>query len=157
MAGLTNNEDGNGIVADTCRIMECIPHRYPFLLVDKITEFKAFEYAVGVKGVSASEPHFQGHFPHFPIMPGVLIIESMAQTGAMMAILSLGKEFEGKDVYFMGVDNAKFRRPVLPGDMLHLHLTALQMRKSIWKMQGIAKVNDKIVAEAQLTALIKQE
>ncbi len=140
---------------DIMKVMDRIPHRYPFLLVDKIIDIKPFESAIGVKCVTASEPHFQGHFPQRPIMPGVLIIESMAQTAAVMVVSSLGKEAEGKLVYFMSIDNCKFRKPVVPGDKMFIEVTQQQRRGPVWKFKGIAKVDDKTVAEANIAAMIR--
>ncbi len=140
--------------ADIQRIMEMIPHRYPFLLVDRLLEFKAGEYALGLKNVSMNEPHFMGHFPGFPVMPGVLIVESMAQTAAILVVKTLGKESEGKLVYFMTIDEARFRKPVTPGDALHIHVTKVQNRSNVWKFRGEAKVGDTLCAEATFSAMI---
>jgi 3-hydroxyacyl-[acyl-carrier-protein] dehydratase len=133
-------------------IMRIIPHRYPMLLLDRLVEAKAFESAVGIKNVTANEPYFTGHFPAEPIMPGVLIVEAMAQTAAALAMASAGEAAYGSPVYFMGVDEAKFRRPVRPGDQLRLTLTLERQRLGVWKFKGIARVGDKVVAEALLTA-----
>ena len=134
--------------------MEMIPHRYPFLLIDKIIEFVPGERAVGVKNVTMNEPQFQGHFPKAPVMPGVLIIESMAQTAACMVVNTLGKESEGKLVYFMTIDEARFRKPVVPGDCMHIHVKAIQNRRNVWKFQGEARVGDTLCAEAVYSAMI---
>lgn len=139
---------------DILQIMQAIPHRYPFLLVDRIEEIKAGESAVGIKNVTASEPFFQGHFPARPVMPGVLIVESMAQTAATLVVLTLGKEFEGKLVYFMTIEGAKFRKPVGPGDQLRIHVQKERARANVWRFHGIAKVNDVVVAEATFSAMI---
>lgn len=139
---------------DILRIMEMIPHRYPFLLVDKIIEFVPGERAVGVKNVTMNEPQFQGHFPSAPVMPGVLIIESMAQTAACMVVNTLGKESEGKLVYFMTIDEARFRKPVVPGDCMHIHVKAIQNRRNVWKFEGEARVGDVLCAEATYSAMI---
>ena len=141
-------------IIDILRIMEMIPHRYPFLLVDKIIEFVPGERAVGVKNVTMNEPQFQGHFPKMPVMPGVLIIESMAQTAACMVVNTLGKESEGKLVYFMTIDEARFRKPVVPGDCMHIHVKAIQNRRNVWKFQGEARVGDTLCAEATYSAMI---
>lgn len=140
---------------DIVKIMERIPHRYPLIMVDKVVDLVPFESAVGVKGVTASEPHFQGHFPSRPIMPGVLIIESMAQTAAVMVVSSLGPDSEGKLVYFMSVEEAKFRRPVVPGDQLFIHVNKKQQRGPVWKFDGVAKVDGQVVAEAVFAAMIR--
>jgi 3-hydroxyacyl-[acyl-carrier-protein] dehydratase len=135
-------------------IMEMIPHRYPILLVDRILKFVPGEMAVGLKNVTMNEPHFQGHFPGWPVMPGVLIIEAMAQTAACLVVKTLGDEAKGKVVYFMTIEDAKFRKPVVPGDALHIHVTKIQNRKNVWKFQGEAKVGDCIHAEATFAAMI---
>lgn len=142
---------------DIGKIMEIIPHRYPFLLVDKIIDVKKAESATGIKNVTFNEPHFVGHFPAKPIMPGVLIVEAMAQTSACLVMDSLGDAAKGKLVYFMSIENAKFRRPVVPGDVLQLRVAVLQNRKNVWKMDCNAFVDDNKVAEAQITAMISEE
>lgn len=141
-------------ILDINRIMKMIPHRYPILLVDRILEFVPGESAVGLKNVTMNEPHFQGHFPTFPVMPGVLIVEAMAQTSAILVVQTLGAEAEGKLVYFMSIDSAKFRKPVTPGDSLHIHVTKIQNRKSVWKFKGEAMVNGALCAEAEFSAMI---
>ncbi len=140
---------------DIMKVMDRIPHRYPFLLVDKIVEIVPHESAIGVKCVTASEPHFQGHFPQRPIMPGVLIVESMAQTAGVMVVSSLGPEAEGKLVYFMSIDECKFRRPVVPGDQMFIHITKKQQRGPVWKFRGEARVDGQLVAEANIAAMIR--
>ena len=139
---------------DIQRIMQMIPHRYPFLMVDKVIDVVPAEGATGVKNVTASEPHFQGHFPEKPIMPGVLIIESMAQTAAVVVVETLGPKAEGKLVYFMSVDNARFRRPVVPGDTLMVHVKKERSRGNVWRFNGEAKVNGQLMAEATFSAMI---
>lgn len=136
-------------------VMKRIPHRYPFLMVDRVVDFVPYEGAVGIKNVSINEPHFQGHFPKRPIMPGVLIVESMAQTAGVVVVSSLGTDAEGKLVYFMSVEEAKFRRPVEPGDQLMIHVTRKQNRGPVWKFEGKAMVDGVLVAEAIFTAMIK--
>ena len=136
------------------RIMEMIPHRYPFLMIDRIIDMELGEYAVGLKNVSINEQHFIGHFPEKPVMPGVLIIEAMAQTSAVLVVRTLGKEAEGKLVYFMSVEEAKFRKPVGPGDCLHIRVNKLQSRRNVWKFACIATVDDVKVAEAVISAMI---
>jgi 3-hydroxyacyl-[acyl-carrier-protein] dehydratase len=135
-------------------IMRMIPHRYPFLMVDRVVELVPNESAVGVKCVSAAEPHFQGHFPVRPIMPGVLIIEAMAQTSAVLVCHSLGSEAADKLVYFMSIDSARFRKPVVPGDVLHIHVTKRHTRGAVWKFEGKAMVDDKVAADATFAAMI---
>ncbi len=139
---------------DIAGIMSAIPHRYPFLLIDRVVDVVYGESAVGVKNVSINEGFFAGHFPHHPVMPGVLIIESMAQTAAVLVVETLGPGARGKVVYFMSIDSAKFRRPVVPGDQLRVHVTRQRRRGNVWKFEGIAKVDDVIVAEAVYTAMI---
>ncbi len=141
-------------VIDIHRIVEMIPHRYPFLLVDRVEQIVDGESAVGVKNVTINEPFFQGHFPDRPVMPGVLIVEAMAQTAAVLVVNSLGKEAEGKLVYFMTIENARFRRPVEPGDQLHLHCAKVRQRATVWKFEGEARVDGKVVAEATYSAMI---
>lgn len=139
---------------DVTKIQELLPHRYPFLLVDKIIRFIPGELAVGVKNVTMNEPQFQGHFPQAPVMPGVLIIESMAQTAACMVVNTLGKESEGKLVYFMTIDEARFRKPVVPGDTMYIHVKKTQNRRNVWKFQGEAYVGETLCAEAVYSAMI---
>ena len=139
---------------DINEIMRMIPHRYPFLMVDKIVDLVPNESAVGVKCVSVAEPHFRGHFPGRPIMPGVTIIEAMAQTSAVLVAHSLGSEAENTLVYFMSIDSARFRKPVVPGDVLHIHVTKKQSRGAVWKMEGKAMVGDKVVADAVFAAML---
>lgn len=136
------------------RIMEMIPHRYPFLLIDKVIDVRLNESAVGVKNVTINENFFQGHFPQRPVMPGVLIIEAMAQTAAVLVVGTLGKASEGKLVYFMSVDEARFRKPVGPGDRLELHVTKERSRGNVWKFKALAKVDGTLVAEATYAAMI---
>jgi 3-hydroxyacyl-[acyl-carrier-protein] dehydratase len=136
------------------QIMGMIPHRYPFLMIDRVTDLVYEVSATGHKNVTINEPHFQGHFPNKPIMPGVLIVEAMAQTAAILVVQSLGGVSEDTLVYFMSVENAKFRHPVIPGDALEIYVETKQHRKTVWKFEGIAKVNDKAVAEATFTAMI---
>jgi 3-hydroxyacyl-[acyl-carrier-protein] dehydratase len=135
-------------------IMRALPHRHPFLMVDRMIEIRANESATGVKCVTASEPHFQGHFPEKPIMPGVLIIEAMAQTAAVLVIVSQNIDPTGKLVYFMSINEARFRRPVVPGDVLHIEVKKLRHRDKVWKFEGKAKVDGKVVAEAVYTAMV---
>lgn len=148
-------EDSYNESIDINKVMERIPHRYPFIMIDRVVELEPYERAVGLKCVSMGEPHFQGHFPGKPIMPGVLIVESMAQTAAVMVVSSLGPESEGKLVYFMSVDEAKFRRPVVPGDTMMVHVSKKQQRGPVWKFHGEAKVNGKVCAEATFAAMIR--
>jgi 3-hydroxyacyl-[acyl-carrier-protein] dehydratase len=139
---------------DIRRIMAMIPHRHPFLMIDKVVGVVANQRAIGVKNVSINENFFQGHFPARPVMPGVLIIEAMAQTAAVLVVHTLGPEAEGKLVYFMSVDNARFRRPVFPGDRLDVHVLKLRNRGNVWKFEGQAKVGDNVMAEAVFAAML---
>jgi 3-hydroxyacyl-[acyl-carrier-protein] dehydratase len=142
---------------DVQRIMEMIPHRHPFLMIDKVVDMVANERATGIKSVSINENYFQGHFPARPVMPGVLIIEAMAQTAAVLVVHTLGPESEGKLVYFMSVDNARFRRPVFPGDRLDVYVTKQRHRGNVWKFEGRAKVGENLMAEAVFAAMILNE
>jgi 3-hydroxyacyl-[acyl-carrier-protein] dehydratase len=135
-------------------IKRLIPHRHPFLLLDRVIEIVLGVSAIGIKNVTINEPHFQGHFPDQPIMPGVLIIEVMAQTAAVLAVASMGSNAKGKPVYFMAIDQARFRRPVVPGDQLQVKVTKLHKKLSIWKFSGEATVDGTIVAEATMSARI---
>ena len=134
---------------DVRTIMEIIPHRYPFLLVDRVLELEEGRRIVALKNVTCNEPFFQGHFPGNPIMPGVLVVEAMAQAGAIL-LLHSRMESRGKIVYFAGIDKAKFRRPVIPGDQLRLHLEVLKLRSRTCLMRGEAHVGDNLVAEAEI-------
>ena len=140
--------------ADIARVMKLLPHRYPFLLVDKIIDMDADESAIGIKSVTINEPFFQGHFPQFPIMPGVLIIEGLAQTAGALCVSNFEVTYKPQLVYFMGIDRAKFRRPVLPGDQLHYHVKKLRSRGRAWRFYGEAKVNGQVAAEAEISAMI---
>lgn len=139
---------------DIPRIMEKIPHRSPLLLVDRVNQFELFKSIEALKSVTYNEPFFTGHFPARPVMPGVLIIEALAQASGILVVESLGKESEGKLVYFMSIDNAKFRRLVTPGDQLVLKADVVQMRKNVWKFDGKAYVDDQLCAEASFTAML---
>lgn len=139
---------------DINRIIQMIPHRYPILLVDRILEIEGGESAVALKNVTMNEPHFQGHFPGFPVMPGVLIIEAMAQTAAVVVVEALGNKAEGKVVFFMSIEEAKFRKPVVPGDAMHLHIQKVHSRGNVWKFEGRALVDGNLHAEATFSAMI---
>ncbi len=133
-------------------IMQSLPHRYPFLLVDRVISFEENKRIVALKNVTINEPFFQGHFPGIPIMPGVLIVEAMGQAGGVLVIQSSPGENRGKMVYFMGFDNVRFRKPVVPGDQLILELEILKIRSKVVKLAGVAKVDGQTVAQAQLMA-----
>lgn len=140
--------------ADLATIMKIIPHRYPFLLVDKVRDVVARESAVGIKNVTFNEPHFQGHFPGAPIMPGVTIVEAMAQTAAVLVGMTIGYGETAPLVYFMSIDKAKFRRKVVPGDVLELHVKVLRGSTKIWKFEGTAMVEGQVAAQAEFAAMI---
>ena len=139
---------------DLKRIMQMIPHRYPFLMIDKVVNVVRGVSAVGVKCVTINEPQFQGHFPRWPVMPGVLIIEAMAQTAAVMVVDAIGDLAAGKLVYFTSIDGARFRRPVVPGSTLMIHVERVHSRGTVWKFSGKAMVEDKLMAEATYAAMI---
>lgn len=139
---------------DINRVMQMIPHRRPFLMIDRVVDLVSDVSATGVKNLSINEPFFQGHFPGRPVMPGVLIIEAMAQTAAVLVVHTLGPGSEGKLVYFMSVDSCRFRRPVFPGNTLYVHVTKLRKRGNVWKFSAQAKVDGSLVAEATFAAMI---
>jgi len=135
-------------------IMDVLPHRYPFLFVDRIIALEEGKRVVGIKNVTINEPFFQGHFPGEPVMPGVLIVEAMGQTAGVLAYRAMGEEAEGKGVFLMSINRVKFRRPVVPGDQLRLELEVVKHRGDIWAFQGKAFVEDQLAAEAELMATI---
>ena len=141
-------------VVDIARIMQAIPHRYPFLMIDRVVDVVRGRSAIGIKNVSVNESFFAGHFPNHPVMPGVLIIESMAQTAAVLVVETLGPDAAGKVVYFMSIEGAKFRRPVVPGDQLRIHVTKERNRGNVWKFNAVARVDGVSVAEATYAAMI---
>ncbi|MGF1500225.1 MAG: 3-hydroxyacyl-ACP dehydratase FabZ [Paracoccaceae bacterium] len=143
--------------ADLARIKRMIPHRYPFLLIDRVERILRHDRAVGIKNVTANEPHFQGHFPQEPLMPGVLIVEAMAQTAGVLVVDSL--EMEGQDllVYFMTLDKTRFRKKVVPGDVLELHVRIMRSRGKVFKFWGEGRVAADLVAEAEFSAMIIDE
>jgi 3-hydroxyacyl-[acyl-carrier-protein] dehydratase len=143
------------LTMDVKGIMRMIPHRPPFLMIERIEGMRTDIEATGIKMVSVSEPYFQGHFPSDPVMPGVLIIEAMAQTAAVLVVHTLGAAFEGKLVYFMSIDGCRFRKPVVPGDELRLHVTKDRSRGMIWKFNGVGLVGGQKVAEATFAAMIR--
>jgi len=152
----TENEHATPVIAeiDIGRIMELIPHRYPFLMIDRVRAFEFDKRAIGIKNVSVNEPYFDGHFPNRPVMPGVLIIEAMAQTAGVLVVATLGEDAEGKLVYFMTIDSARFRKPVVPGDQLEVVVDKLRNRGLVWKFCGKAYVEGGLVAEAIFSAMI---
>ena len=142
---------------DIQKILEFLPHRYPFLLVDKIVEMDGDNFGIGIKNVTMNEPQFMGHFPGHPIMPGVLIIEGIAQTAGALCIASMPPRRVTPLVYFMTIDNTKFRKPVIPGDVLHYEVTKIRQRANIWKFSAVAKVDDVKVAETEISAMIVEQ
>jgi len=145
---------GESGIIDISRILKLLPHRYPFLLLDRIYDVNGDESCVGIKNVTINEPFFQGHFPQYPVMPGVLIIEGLAQTAGALCVNSLGEDYKTELVYFMGIDRAKFRKPVLPGDQLHYHVRKIRNRGRVWRFYGEAKVEGQTVAEAEISAML---
>jgi 3-hydroxyacyl-[acyl-carrier-protein] dehydratase len=141
-------------VADLARIKRMLPHRYPFLMIDRVEDIRKNEGAVGIKNVTSNEPHFQGHFPGEPVMPGVLIVEAMAQTAGVVVIETLEMVGQKLLVYFMTIDNCRFRSKVLPGDVLELHVRVIRSRGMVFRFAGEAKVAGKLVAEAEFSAMI---
>jgi 3-hydroxyacyl-[acyl-carrier-protein] dehydratase len=135
-------------------IMKILPHRYPFLLVDRILSVELDKHIVGLKNITVNEPFFVGHFPHAPIMPGVLIVEAMAQVAGILALLSTPENMGNQALYLMSLDKVRFRKPVVPGDQLILDLTVLKGKKKFFKMEGKATVNDHLVAEAEIMAMV---
>ena len=146
--------DGEGESLDISRIMHALPHRYPMLMLDRVVDVIRERSATGIKNVTVNEPFFQGHFPKHPVMPGVMIIECMAQTAAVLVVQTLGPESAGKLVYFMTIESAKFRRPVVPGDQLRVAVSKVRSRGNVWKFSGVARVDGTSVAEATFAAMI---
>ena len=143
--------------ADIARIMKLLPHRYPFLLIDKMIDMDGEESGTAIKNVTINEPFFQGHFPGKPVMPGVLLIEAMAQAAGALVLNHLGDEHAGKLVFFMSIDKARFRKPVLPGDVVHFHVKLSNKRAPVWKYWAEAHVDGKKVAEAEIGAMLMNE
>jgi 3-hydroxyacyl-[acyl-carrier-protein] dehydratase len=141
---------------DVQRIMQMIPHRYPMLMIDRVCDIVPNTSATGIKNVTINEPFFPGHFPTRPVMPGVLIVEAMAQTAAVLVVHSLGAAAEGKLVYFMSVDGARFRRPVVPGDTVRIPVSILQHRRNVWRFEGEAWVDDQRCSEATFAAMLME-
>jgi len=151
---VTETKDGGLREADINEIKRMIPHRYPFLMIDRVVDIDPHRAATGIKNVSVNEPHFEGHFPIRPVMPGVLIIEAMAQTAAVLVVETLDLRDSDSLVYFMSIELAKFRRPVTPGEQLRLNITLLRNRGKVWKFRGEAMVGAAMAAEAEFTAMI---
>lgn len=150
MTSETSNEAPD---IDINRVMEILPHRYPFLMIDKVINVKLDESATGIKNVTINEPFFQGHFPSAPVMPGVMMVEAMAQTAGVLVMETLGRTGDAL-VYFMTVENARFRKPVGPGDVLEIDVKKQRNKRNVWKFEGQAKVEGKVVAEAVFSAMI---
>ncbi len=142
---------------DVMQIMEMIPHRYPFLLIDRVVDLKSNVSAVGIKNVTINEGFFQGHFQRQPVMPGVLIVEAMAQTAGVLVVYTLEGAAAGKLVYFMSIDEARFRKPVFPGDTLRIHVEKERHRGNVWKFAAQAKVDEQVVAQARFAAMIMDD
>lgn len=139
---------------DIAEILQRIPHRYPFLLVDRAEDYRAHQSIVGIKCVTMNEPYFQGHFPDNPVMPGVLIVEALAQTGAVLMSKSLDADVKGKTIFFMSLDNCRFRYPVRPGDVIRMEVEVVRARADVFKFRGKAMVGDKTAAEADFAAMV---
>jgi 3-hydroxyacyl-[acyl-carrier-protein] dehydratase len=140
--------------ADIARVLKLLPHRYPFLMIDRIIDIDGDNSATGIKCVTINEPFFQGHFPNYPVMPGVLLIEGMAQTAGAICVAALGESYEPRIVYFMSIDKAKFRRPVMPGDTVHYHVRKIRNRGPVWRFACEARVGGALVAEGEISAMI---
>jgi 3-hydroxyacyl-[acyl-carrier-protein] dehydratase len=149
-----NDGAEGGYRIDIDRLQKLLPHRYPMLMVDRIVDVVRGRSAIGIKNVTMNEPYFQGHFPGHPVVPGVMIIESMAQTSAALVLETLGEDAEGKVVYFMFIDSAKFRRPVTPGDQMRIRVVKERQRGNVWKFTGMATVDGQLAAEAAYAAMI---
>jgi 3-hydroxyacyl-[acyl-carrier-protein] dehydratase len=154
-ASAPSSRNGTLAQADITRILQLLPHRYPFLLIDRVIDIDGGQSATGIKNVTINEPFFAGHFPGYPVMPGVLLIEAMAQTAAALVMNSLGAASEGSIVYFMSIDRARFRKPVLPGDTVHFPVKLSHKRPPVWKFSAEAHVDGKKVAEAQIGAMLR--
>ncbi len=150
-------DENSAHTIDIGRIMDMLPHRYPFLMVDRVIEFVPGESATAVKNVTVNEPQFQGHFPSIPVMPGVLIIEAMAQTAALVVVEGLDQDSAGNLVYFMTIDEARFRKPVVPGDTMHIYVEKIRNKKNVWKFKGEARVGDTLCAQATYSAMIVEQ
>jgi 3-hydroxyacyl-[acyl-carrier-protein] dehydratase len=151
------DQGADGVRIDMTEILRRIPHRYPFLLVDRAEDYRAHKSIVGIKCVTMNEPYFLGHFPGNPVMPGVLIVEALAQTGAVLMSKSLNADVEGKTIMFMSLDNVRFRAPVRPGDVLRMMVDVIRARDVVFKFRGQAFVGDKLAAEAEFAAMVVEQ
>lgn len=151
------NAESKSNIIEPAELLKLLPHRYPFLLVDRIIEVKADESCIGIKNVTFNEPFFQGHFPGRPVMPGVLMIEGMAQTAGAICSKSVGYETAPPNVFFLTVDKAKFRKPVLPGDTIEYHMKLMRKRRTMWWFHGDARVRGVTVCEAEVGAMIVED
>jgi len=156
-SGLEDRSGGGGVNIVMAEILRRIPHRYPFLLVDRAEDYLAHKSIVGIKCVTMNEPYFLGHFPGNPVMPGVLIVEALAQTGAVLMSKSLNADVEGKTIMFMSLDNVRFRAPVRPGDVLRMTVDVVRARDVVFKFRGQAFVGDKLAAEAEFAAMVVEQ
>jgi 3-hydroxyacyl-[acyl-carrier-protein] dehydratase len=154
---MTENTEDPGKTLDINRIMKLLPHRYPFLLIDRLIHVKGETSGTAIKNVTINEPFFQGHFPGSPVMPGVLLVEAMAQTAGAIVLENLGDNDAGKLVFFMSIDKCRFRKPVLPGDQVHFHVKLVQKRAPVWKYAAEAHVDGKKVAEAEIGAMLMDQ
>ena len=154
MKGGASSPRRNTVAMDIRDIMKALPHRYPFLLLDRIDSMEKGKSLVALKNVTVNEEFFNGHFPAFPVMPGVLIVEALAQAGGILALQDLGGELGSRKIFFMSIEKARFRRPVVPGDQLRLEVSVERRRSTIWKMEGKAFVGENLVADALLQAMI---
>ena len=154
---MTENSTPSAVdTVDVMRIMDMIPHRFPMLLIDKVIDMIPDKSATGIKNVTINEQYFQGHFPRRPVVPGVMIIESMAQTAAVLVVQTLGAASEGKLVYFMTIENARFRRPIVPGDQMLVHVEKTKSRGPVWRFSGKVTVDGQLAAEASYAAMIQE-
>ena len=142
--------------ADIREILRLLPHRYPFVMVDRVIDMRGDEHAIGIKNVTVNEPQFMGHFPDNPVMPGVLVIEGMAQTAGTLVLWHLGTVARGRKVYFLTIDKAKFRKPAVPGDTIEYHVNKIAQRRNMWWYRAEAKVGDVLIAEAEVGAIITE-
>lgn len=151
---MTDREKPDLTSLDIAQIMELLPHRFPLLMVDRVLDLEEGEWAVGIKNVSINEPFFVGHFPARPVMPGVMVIEAMAQLAGVLVAYTMGITQKGKLVYFMSIEKAKFRHPVVPGDQVRIEVKRMHRRATVWKFEGVATVDGKKVAESEFAAMI---